>query len=79
MKELFFSFGALGESISKQYEEQGFKLINADKWDKALECIIYLHIHNLLTDSRYDECLNKLIKETKKDIFSKQSEDIVEK
>lgn len=70
MNELHFSFGALGEPISKQYKEQGYILKNAEKWDKALHSIIFLHIHNLLTDSRYDECLKRLIKETQKDIVT---------
>lgn len=72
MNELYFSFGAFDEPISKQYKEQGYVLKNAEKWDKALDSIIFLHIHNLLTDSRYDECLNRLIKETKKDIVTEQ-------
>ena len=36
MNEMYFSFGALTEKFSEQCEEQGYKLNNADKWDKLV-------------------------------------------
>ena len=68
MNEMYFSFGALEDKFSEQCEEQGYKLNNSDKWDKLVHCIIMLHIHNVLTDSRYDECLNRILKMYKKDL-----------
>ena len=56
MSEMYFSFGALADKFSEQCEKQGYKLNNADKWDELVHCTIMLHIHNVLTDSRYDEC-----------------------
>ena len=69
MNEMYFSFGALEDKFSEQCEGQGYKLNNADKWDKLVHCIIMLHIHNVLTDSRYDECLNRILKMYKKDLI----------
>ena len=69
MNEMYFSFGALEDKFSEQCEEQGYKLNNADKWDKLVHCTIMLHIHNVLTDSRYDECLNRILKMYKKDLI----------
>ena len=68
MNKMYFSFGALADKFSEQCEKQGYKLNNADKWDKLVHCIIMLHIHNVLTDSRYDECLNRILKMYKKDL-----------
>ena len=73
MNEMYFSFGALEDKFSEQCEEQGYKLNNADKWDKLVHCIIMLHIHNVLTDSRYDECLNRILKMYKKDLVEIRS------
>lgn len=68
MNEMYFSFGALEDKFSKQCEKQGYKLNNADKWDKLVHCTIMLRIHNVLTDSRYGECLNRILKMYKKDL-----------
>ena len=65
---MYFSFGALADKFSEQCEEQGYKLNNADKWDKLVHCTIMLYIHNVLTDSRYDECLNRILKMYKKEL-----------
>ena len=69
MSEMYFSFGALADKFSEQCEKQGYKLNNADKWDKLVNCTIMLYIHNVLTDSRYDECLNRILKMSKKDLI----------
>lgn len=74
MNEMYFSFGALADKFSKQCEKQGYKLNNADKWDKLVHCTIMLHIHNVLTDSRYDECLNRILKMYKKDLVEIRSD-----
>ena len=75
MSEMYFSFGALEDKFSEQCEEQGYKLNNADKWDKLVHCTIMLHIHNVLTDSRYDECLNRILKMSKKDLIEIRSDE----
>ena len=75
MNEMYFSFGALEDKFSEQCEEQGYKLNNADKWDKLVRCTIMLHIHNVLTDSRYDECLNRILKMYKKDLVEIRSDE----
>ena len=75
MNEMYFSFGALEDEFSEQCEEQGYKLNNADKWDKLVHCTIMLHIHNVLTDSRYDECLNRILKMYKKDLVEIRSDE----
>ena len=64
---VFFSFGALSDDFSVQLKQQGYELKNKEKWDKAVFSVMYLHIHNILTDSRYDECLNRIIKKSKVD------------
>ena len=74
MNKMYFSFGALADKFSEQCEKQGYKLNNADKWDKLVHCTIMLHIHNVLTDSRYDECLNRILKMYKKDLVEIRSE-----
>lgn len=68
MKEMYFSFGALSGKFSKQCEAQGYKLKNAEKWDKLVDCAIMLHIHDILTDSRYNECLERILKKYKRDL-----------
>ena len=75
MNEMYFSFGALTEKFSEQCEKQGYKLNNADKWDKLVRCTIMLHIHNVLTDSRYDECLNRILKMYKKYLVEIRSDE----
>ena len=75
MNEMYFMFGALEDKFSEQCEGQGYKLNNADKWDKLVHCIIMLHIHNVLTDSRYDECLNRILKMYKKDLVEIRSDE----
>lgn len=64
---VFFSFGALSDDFSVQLKQQGYKLKNKEKWDKAVFSVIYLHVHDILTESRYDECLNRIIKKSKVD------------
>ena len=75
MNEMYFSFGALEDKFSEQCEKQGYKLNNADKWDKLVHCTIMLYIHNVLTDSRYDECLNRILKMYKKDLVEIRSDE----
>ena len=75
MSEMYFSFGALSDKFSEQCEKQGYKLNDADKWDKLVHCTIMLHIHDVLTDSRYDECLNRILKMYKKDLVEIRSDE----
>ena len=75
MNKMYFSFGALAAKFSEQCEKQGYKLNNADKWDELVHCIIMLYIHNVLTDSRYDECLNRILKMYKKDLVEIRSDE----
>lgn len=63
--KVFFSFGALSDDFSSQLKQQGYELKNKEKWDNAVFSTVYLHIHDILTDSRYDECLNRIIKNQK--------------
>lgn len=63
----FFSFGALSDDFSVQLKQQGYELKNKEKWDKAVFSVMYLHMHGILTESRYDECLNRIIKKSKVD------------
>lgn len=63
----FFSFGALSDDFSVQLKQQGYELKNKEKWDKAVFSAVYLYIHDILTSSRYDECLNRIIKKSKVD------------
>ena len=73
---VFFSFGALSEDFSVQLKQQGYELKNKEKWDKAVFSVMYLHMHDILTESRYDECLNRIIKKSKVDwIKSEVKED----
>ena len=64
---IFFSFGALSDDFSVQLKQQGYELKNKEKWDKAVFSVMYLHMHDILTESRYDECLNRIIKKSKVD------------
>ena len=75
MNEMYFSFGALEDKFSVQCEEQGYKLNNADKWDDLVHCTIMLYIHNILTDSRYNECLSRILKKYKKDLVEIRSDE----
>lgn len=64
---LSFSFGALCPKFSTQLKQQGYELKNKETWDRAVLSVVYLHIHDILTDSRYDECLNRIVKKSKVD------------
>ena len=64
---VFFSFGALSDDFSVQLKQQGYELKNKEKWDKAVFSVMYLYMHYILTESRYDECLNRIIKKSKVD------------
>ncbi len=63
-----FRFGVLNDKYSVQCKQNGYTLKNAEKWDKIVDCIIMLYIHNILRESRYDECLDRLLKFSKADI-----------
>lgn len=65
--EVYFSFGALNDDFSTQLKQQGYELKNKEKWDKAVFSAVYLYIHDILTASRYDECLKRIIKKSKVD------------
>ena len=75
MSERYFSFGALSDKFSVQCERQGYKLNNADKWDELVHCTTMLYIHSVLTGSRYDECLNRILKMYKKDLVEIRSDE----
>ena len=75
MSEIYFSFGALADKFSEQCEKHCYKLHTAAKWDKLVHCTIMLHIHSVLTDSRYDECLNRILKMYKKDLVEIRSDE----
>lgn len=66
--ELFFRFGVLSQKFSEQCKEQGYELKNAEEWDRIVDCTVELYIHNILTDRRYDECLDRILKKYKKDL-----------
>ena len=66
-RKVSFSFGALSDDFSTQLKQQGYELKNKEKWDKAVFSIVYLYIHDILTASRYDECLKRIIKKSKVD------------
>lgn len=68
MKEMYFRFGALADKFSKQCMLQGYELKNAEKWDDLVYCTVKLYIHNILTESRYDECLDRILKKYKDDL-----------
>lgn len=68
MKDLCFSFGVLSDKLSEQYKRQGYELKNAEKWDELVHSTVMLHIHGILTDSRYDECLERILKRCKDDL-----------
>lgn len=62
-----FLFGGLGPTFSEQLKDQGYELKNKEKWDKAVFSVVYLHNHDILTHSRYHECLNRIIKKSRVD------------
>ena len=68
------SFGVLRPKFSTQLKQQGYELKNKEKWDKIVFSVVYLHIHDILTDSRYDECLNRIMKKSKVDWIKKRGE-----
>lgn len=73
--KVYFSFGALSDDFSAQLKQQGYELKNKEKWDKAVFSTVYLHINDILTDSRYDECLNRIIKKSKVDWLNSEVEE----
>ena len=71
----FFSFGALSDDFSVQLKQQGYELKNKEKWDKAVFSVVYLYVHDILTSSRYDECLNRIIKKSKVDWIKSEAKE----
>lgn len=70
-----FVFGALNDEFSTQLKKQGYELRNKQKWNKAVFSTVYLHIHDILTDSRYDECLKRIIEKSKVDWLESEVEE----
>lgn len=70
--KVYFSFGALSDDFSTQLKKQGYELRNKQTWNKAVFSTVYLHIHDILTDSRYDECLKRIIEKSKVDWFESE-------
>lgn len=66
--EMFFRFGAMSPKFSEQCKEQGYELKNAEQWDRLVDCAVELYIYNILTESRYDECLDRILKKYKDDL-----------
>lgn len=71
-----FVFGALSDEFSTQLKKQGYELRNKKTWNKAVFSTVYLHIHDILTDSRYDECLKRIIEKSKVDWFESEVEEL---
>lgn len=65
--EEIYSFGALSDKFSEQCESYGHILKHPNLYDRMIDNLIFLHIQNVLTDSRYDECLQRVMKMAKKD------------
>ncbi len=70
-----FVFGALSDEFSTQLKKQGYELRNKQTWNKAVSSTVYLHIHDILTDSRYDECLKRIIEKSKVDWLESEVEE----
>lgn len=70
-----FVFGALSDDFSTQLKKQGYELRNKQTWNKAVFSTVYLHIHDILTDSRYDECLKRIIEKSKVDWLESEVEE----
>jgi hypothetical protein len=70
-----FVFGALSDEFSTQLKKQGYELRNKQIWNKAVFSTVYLHIHDILTDSRYDECLKRIIEKSKVDWLESEAEE----
>ena len=71
---LSFSFGRLCPKFSMQLKEQGYELKNKEKWDNVVFSAVYLYINDILTESRYDECLNRIMKKSKIDWIKSEVE-----
>lgn len=70
-----FVFGALSDEFSAQLKKQGYELRNKQTWNKAVFSTVYLHIHDILTDSRYNECLNRIIEKSKVDWIESEAKE----
>lgn len=70
-----FVFGALSDEFSTQLKKQGYELRNKQTWNKAVFSTVYLHIHDILTDSGYDECLKRIIEKSKVDWLESEVEE----
>ncbi len=58
-----FHHGALSDPYEKQANDQGYTLGDkAEHLQKCGHCLVYLHIHDILTDSQYDNALQRLQK-----------------
>ena len=64
MEDVCFSFGNGSPPYSAQCKRQGIELLNADKWDDLVNKTLNLYVNGILTESRYDECLNRILKQS---------------
>ena len=61
---LEFRHGALAPSLEEQANMQGFTFVKDQRKmiEKMNESMIFLHIHDILTDSQYEKCLERFHK-----------------
>ena len=66
-KEIVMHYNAF-ETIKEQIEKQGLKLKDIEHYEQEKFCIIYLYLHNILTESEKDKCIKRLHKEIVKKV-----------
>lgn len=56
------------DSIKLQIAKQKYKCKDVELFDKLKDSIIFLYVHNILTDDEENKCFNKLQKQIVKSI-----------
>lgn len=69
---LIMQYGAF-HTIKEQLDEQDYELEeDVKKYEKAKDYIIYLHLHNFITDSEEERIFNRMHNRIKRNIKPKE-------
>ncbi len=73
MASVGFGYGALGENLEVQANEQGYTLgKNAEKYERCRASIVTLMFEDILTDSQVDKAFQRLNKKVIKSLKPKE-------
>lgn len=68
--QITFNYGILAKPLEEQANAHGFTFSKrADVWQKAVDSVHRLYVHEVITDSQEKQILSKLHKKIMKDLI----------